>query len=174
MYDPTSTEGHITQTGDEQDMIPVIVILNDEEDTGHLTVLVTEAGMRVGNNDDLPQVLRSLRSDATIILMHADRQNNHDILKYLTGTHNATHNTSCFLVNRSLIAGMPEEYKNIFHLPVKKHKNMKTLEEIEKEHIIRILDESSWVYKSAAKILGINRTTLYRKLRKYGLPDKKA
>ncbi|MBL7068989.1 MAG: sigma-54-dependent Fis family transcriptional regulator [Candidatus Omnitrophica bacterium] len=43
------------------------------------------------------------------------------------------------------------------------------LREPEKGHILRILKEVGWNKKKAAKKLGINRTTLYNKLRKYNL-----
>ncbi|OGW76155.1 MAG: hypothetical protein A2Z72_02280 [Omnitrophica bacterium RBG_13_46_9] len=43
------------------------------------------------------------------------------------------------------------------------------LKEPEKVHILRILKEVGWNKKKAAKRLGLNRTTLYNKLRKYSL-----
>jgi DNA-binding NtrC family response regulator len=46
----------------------------------------------------------------------------------------------------------------------------RTLEEIERRHILRILEETGGNHMRAAEILGINRRTLYRKLEKYKLP----
>jgi len=43
------------------------------------------------------------------------------------------------------------------------------LQEPEKIHILRVLKEVGWNKKEAAKKLGVNRTTLYNKLRKYDL-----
>ena len=43
----------------------------------------------------------------------------------------------------------------------------KTLEELEREHILRILDDSEGNRERAAAILGISSRTLYRKLREY-------
>jgi transcriptional regulator with PAS, ATPase and Fis domain len=43
----------------------------------------------------------------------------------------------------------------------------KTLEELEREHILRILDDSDGNRERAAAILGISSRTLYRKLREY-------
>lgn len=43
------------------------------------------------------------------------------------------------------------------------------LDEIEKEHIIKILANVNWNKTRAADILGIGLTTLYRKLQQYGL-----
>ena len=44
-----------------------------------------------------------------------------------------------------------------------------TLSEVEREHIIITLNKCFWCRKTAAKLLGINRTTLYRKMKKYGI-----
>ncbi len=41
------------------------------------------------------------------------------------------------------------------------------LERLEQEYILDVLDETHWHQGEAAKILGINRRTLYRKLKKY-------
>jgi DNA-binding NtrC family response regulator len=50
------------------------------------------------------------------------------------------------------------------------------LKEPEKVYILRVMEEVGWNKKQAARKLGVNRTTLYNKLRKYNLisgPDKK-
>lgn len=44
-----------------------------------------------------------------------------------------------------------------------------SLEQVEKQHIITVLNESMGNVTTAAKILGIGRNTLYRKLEKYGI-----
>ena len=43
-----------------------------------------------------------------------------------------------------------------------------TLDELEKEYLIKVLDGVGWRKKKAAAILGINPSTLYRKLQRYG------
>lgn len=45
----------------------------------------------------------------------------------------------------------------------------KSLEEVERRHIEKILNETDWNISKAAKILGVNRTTLHAKIKKYGL-----
>jgi DNA-binding NtrC family response regulator len=45
------------------------------------------------------------------------------------------------------------------------------LEEIEREHILRVLGEAGGNQSRASQLLGIDRKTLYLKLRKYGLPE---
>ncbi|TVP74968.1 MAG: sigma-54-dependent Fis family transcriptional regulator [Gemmatimonadales bacterium] len=50
-----------------------------------------------------------------------------------------------------------------------------TLDELEREYILEVLDAEGWHQGNAAEILGINRRTLYRKLKRYReeghLPD---
>lgn len=49
--------------------------------------------------------------------------------------------------------------------------DMPTLEELEKRYIEVVLDKTQNKKEKAAKVLGINRRTLYRKEREYGLVD---
>jgi len=44
----------------------------------------------------------------------------------------------------------------------------KSLEEIEKAHILRVLESCSWNQTRASEVLGIDRVTLHHKLKKYG------
>jgi len=46
-----------------------------------------------------------------------------------------------------------------------------SLEEIERGHILRVLREAGGNQSRASQLLGIDRKTLYLKLRKYGLPE---
>jgi len=44
-----------------------------------------------------------------------------------------------------------------------------TLDELEQRYLLQILEETGWKKKNAAEILGINPSTLYRKLQRYGM-----
>jgi len=44
-----------------------------------------------------------------------------------------------------------------------------TLAEVERAHIIEILERYGWNHSRAAEALGIGRTTLWRKLKEYGV-----
>ena len=44
-----------------------------------------------------------------------------------------------------------------------------TLEELEKEYLLKVLEDTNWQKKRASTILGINASTLYRKIQRYGL-----
>jgi DNA-binding NtrC family response regulator len=47
----------------------------------------------------------------------------------------------------------------------------KRLEDVEREHILRVLKEAEGQRAKAAEILGIDPKTLYRKLQSYGLKE---
>ena len=49
-----------------------------------------------------------------------------------------------------------------------------TLEELEKEYLIKVLEDTNWQKKRASAILGINASTLYRKIQRYGLEARRA
>ena len=42
-----------------------------------------------------------------------------------------------------------------------------SLEEVERRHVLRVLDAVQYNKTEAARILGLDRTTLYRKLNRY-------
>jgi DNA-binding NtrC family response regulator len=44
-----------------------------------------------------------------------------------------------------------------------------TLDELERRYLLQTLEETGWKKKAAAEILGINPSTLYRKLQRYGM-----
>ena len=44
-----------------------------------------------------------------------------------------------------------------------------TLEEVEKQYILNALERNSWNYKRVSKMLGISRSTLWRRLKEYGI-----
>ena len=46
---------------------------------------------------------------------------------------------------------------------------IKSLREVEREHVVRVLEDVGWNKKQAAQVLEISRGTLYRKIAEYGL-----
>jgi transcriptional regulator of acetoin/glycerol metabolism len=47
--------------------------------------------------------------------------------------------------------------------------SVRSLEEMERRHIQKVAEETGWNLSRTARILGIDRTTLYNKLKRYGL-----
>jgi len=75
-------------------------------------------------------------------------------------------------VERALVVGRGTEIRPAdfsFQFETEEVKGGKTLEDIERVHIERILRETQHNLSRAARILDIDRTTLYNKLRRYGL-----
>jgi two-component system response regulator HydG len=48
-----------------------------------------------------------------------------------------------------------------------------SLEEIERASIIRALESTGWNKQAAAGILGLRRPTLYSKMRRHGIPQRR-
>ena len=75
-------------------------------------------------------------------------------------------------VERALVIGRGSEIRAAdfsFQFQGDEPKGGKTLEDVERVHIERILRETQHNLSRAARILDIDRTTLYNKLRRYGL-----
>ena len=68
-------------------------------------------------------------------------------------------------------SAMPEKLR--FREPTTQHlitdRAEVTLEELEREYLIKVLNDTNWQKKKASAILGINASTLYRKIQRYGL-----
>jgi DNA-binding NtrC family response regulator len=75
-------------------------------------------------------------------------------------------------VERALVVGRGSEIKASdfsFQFQADEAKIGKTLDDVERAHIERVLREAQHNMSRAARILDIDRTTLYNKLRRYGL-----
>jgi len=54
-------------------------------------------------------------------------------------------------------------------MPTPPGSSMQSLKGLEKQHIEKVLEQTNWQKAKAARILGINRTTLWHKIKEYGL-----
>jgi DNA-binding NtrC family response regulator len=77
-------------------------------------------------------------------------------------------------IERSVVVGkgrriLPEDLP-IFNAEQTRSSPMNSLIEIEKTHIIHILDMMKWNISKSAEILGIDRSTLYSKIKRYKIP----
>jgi DNA-binding NtrC family response regulator len=71
------------------------------------------------------------------------------------------------ITGESLPEGVRCREKSTKHLIM--DKAQVTLEELEKEYLIKVLSDTQWQKKKASQILGINASTLYRKIQRYNL-----
>ena len=75
-------------------------------------------------------------------------------------------------VERALVIGRGRELKPAdfsFQLQAADAPNGRTLDEVERAHIENVWSQSAGNHSLAARTLGIDRTTLYKKLKRYGL-----
>lgn len=76
-------------------------------------------------------------------------------------------------IERAVVVGkshtiMPEDLPIFCHEHILPPKNY-LLKEVEKAHILEMLNENQWNIARSAKILGIDRSTLYNKIKRYNL-----
>ncbi len=75
-------------------------------------------------------------------------------------------------VERAILISQNEEIRPEhfpFQVDSKGTENGRSLEEMERNHIQHVVEDSNWNLSRSARILGIDRTTLYNKIKKYGL-----
>ena len=74
-------------------------------------------------------------------------------------------------VERAMVVGQEPELQEqdfIFKAQTVANGSSKTLEDMERAHILRVVEECGGNQSHAAEILDIDRVTLYHKLKKYG------
>ncbi|MFC2138567.1 helix-turn-helix domain-containing protein, partial [Bacteroidota bacterium] len=75
------------------------------------------------------------------------------------------------MIERAIVIGNGKEIK-LKDLPFGKnmvYNTVESLDDLEKNHIIQILNKYNWNISRAAKALKVDRVTLYNKIKKYGL-----
>jgi len=63
---------------------------------------------------------------------------------------------------------LPEDLPIFCHEPTAL-KTGNSLKEVEKAHILQVLTDNKWNIARCAKILGIDRSTLYSKIKRYNI-----
>ncbi len=79
------------------------------------------------------------------------------------------------MIERAIVVGNEKEIR-LKDLPFEKElspDSIESLEDLEKKYILRVLEKYDWNISRSAKILKIDRVTLYNKIRKYDLKSSK-
>lgn len=79
------------------------------------------------------------------------------------------------MIERAIVVGNDKEIR-LKDLPLEKDiisSSSESLEDVEKKYIYQILNKYSWNISRSAKVLKVDRVTLYNKIKKYGLKASK-
>jgi DNA-binding NtrC family response regulator len=75
------------------------------------------------------------------------------------------------MIERAIVVGNEKEIR-LKDLPFEKgisSNSFKSLEDLEKQYILQVLDKYDWNISRSAKVIQVDRATLYNKIKKYGL-----
>ena len=79
------------------------------------------------------------------------------------------------MIERAIVVGNEKEIR-LKDLPFEKGvstNNFKSLEDLEKQYIKQVLDKYGWNITQSAKVIKVDRVTLYNKIKKYDLKSPK-
>ena len=148
----------------EQEHLTIVVIVSEENMLDSFERLLRSAGIDVDSDGGLETLVNCFQENPTVIFPFPEVENRESILEDIIGrTRRDSQSSSCCIITSKKLI----EIREIAGLLLKKKTNHQTLDEFEREHIVRTLNDMNWQRKNVAKILGINRTTLYRKMKKY-------
>lgn len=70
------------------------------------------------------------------------------------------------------ISSLPTHIKEVADNKISEHSQIKNLEQLEEQHIIEVLEATNWNRSKSAKLLGIDRKTLYDKIKRNNIERK--
>ena len=79
------------------------------------------------------------------------------------------------MIERAIVVGNEKEIR-LKDLPFDKgmsSNSFKSLEDLEKQYIQQVLDKYDWNISQSAKVIKVDRATLYNKIKKYNLQSPK-
>ena len=79
------------------------------------------------------------------------------------------------MIERAIVVGNEKEIR-LKDLPFDKGmstSSFKSLEDLEKQYILQVLDKYDWNISQSAKVIKVDRATLYNKIKKYNLNSPK-
>lgn len=146
--------------------VHIVIVMNDRNARETLADHLTSAGMPVTETDDIMDV-PALMAKKIAIPQNLTSQNTY--VQYYEDISSFTSNN---LSNAHYILVVQNRSGYVQNIPKKTKKYMykgMTLEEMERDHIVHTLQTNGWQIQHAAKELGIDRSTLYRKMKKYNI-----
>jgi len=115
----------------------------------------------------LEKKINNISQQALALLMQYDWPGNVRELQ------NVIRHTVAFTDKDTIVPeSFPDEVLNIDNKKQPDEKKQMSLQEIEKAYMIQMLENLSWNYSQASKIMGISRATIYRKIKEFGLSPK--
>ena len=149
--------------------IHILVVVTHDDTNDGITRLLQSAGVTVADTDFLDKLESCVQENTTLVYpVPGDDCTVIDEILRVARNHQKT--VHCCIVPSKQFAAMREDLRKQLLLS-KRRPECRTLDEVERDHIIKTLDETAWQYKTAAQILGIDRSTLYRKLKKFGIQN---
>jgi two-component system response regulator AtoC len=110
--------------------------------------------------------IRGMSSDALDILMHYNFPGNVRELENIIQRSVALAESDVICIE-----DLPQDLQKL-EFNTFEGEGLKALEEVEKQHIAKVLDKTGYNKNLSSKILNLPRTTLWRKMKKYGLLNK--
>ena len=155
------------------DKICIFIIVPDDGMAAELSAVLRDAGFSPDFGDLAEEMVNCFHEYNTMIFRFPDtKMSSSSFIRTVLSTLKNTLFSSCYIITIDRFVHLTGGLKKSKGYYSGKRSKQKTLDEIEREHIIRTLDENKWKYGTTAKLLGINRSTLYRKMIKYGLGKK--
>jgi len=144
--------------------IYILIVLNDRTECDTLANHLMSSGISVSIVNDIKSVPAHLVKKRGPVEDPGSEKTPEQYRKYITSLA-AKHipDAHCILTKLDKHStAQKSQHKTM------KYKDM-TLEEVERDHIVQTLQANEWRIQYAAKSLGIDRSTLYRKMKKYNI-----
>ena len=155
----------------DSDTIHFFLEVTEDDTAEALYALLEKAGLAAGSVSSPDDLTKTVKDNPCVILQLPKTTDRKILKKMVDEACDNQLSISFSVITSQRLSLIKKSLKNFVWENSENNRNSKTLGEIEKEHIIKTLRSYKWKYKTAAKYLGIDRSTLYRKLKKYGIKE---
>lgn len=119
-------------------------------------------------NKEMGKNIKTISHSAMAILLSYDYPGNVRELENII-----EHASVCCQGDTIQVEHLPNDIIGNRDIVDKASKSTGSLKIMERELMLKVLDQSGWNYKEAAKILGLSRTTLWRRLKEFNIKTEK-